>query len=79
MDRAGVGAEEARGLPHDLLEDPLRFELRRKQGADACELLRERPRAPLALEHAAPLEGALGRLGEVARELEVVVGEQALL
>ena len=63
----------------DLVEDGLRVELGREQAAGARELLRERARGALRLEQLAPLERAAGGAGQLARELEIVVGEAALL
>ena len=78
-DRARVGVHELRCLLHDLVEDRGRVELGREQPAGAGQLLRERTGAALRLEELAALERAARRIGEVARELEVVVGEDALL
>ena len=78
-DRARVGVHELRRLLDDLVENRGRVELGREQAARARQLLRERPRAPLRLEQLAALERAARRVGEVARELEVVFGEDALL
>ena len=72
---ARVGAEQRRRLRDDLVEHGLRVELGGEQAAGAGELLRERARAALRLEELAALERAAGGAGEVARELEVVVGE----
>ena len=50
-----------------------------EQRAGARQLLGEASCAPLGLEQLAPLERAAGGTGEVARELEVVVGEVPFL
>ena len=67
---------ELRRLLHDLVEHGGRVELGREQTAGARQLLRQRAGAALGLEQLAPLERAARRVGEVARELEVVVAER---
>ena len=78
-ERAGLGVDERRRLLHDLVEDGRRIELAREQPARARQLLRERAGPALGLEQLATLERAARRIGEMARELEVVVAERALL
>ena len=75
----GVGVEQGRRLLDDLVEQHAGIELRREQGARAGQLLGEGTSAPLGLEQLAALERAAGCPGEIARELEVVVGEAPLV
>src|ERR671935_173289 len=71
----GIRGEELRRALHDLVEDDGRVELGCQDPRGLRELLRERALPPLGFEQAAALEGAPRRGGEVARQLEVVVGE----
>ena len=78
-DRARVGAEQRRRVLDDLLEHGVGIELGGEQAARARELLRERACAPLRLVEVAAAEGAARDVRELPGELEVVVGEAALL
>ena len=75
---ASAPSSERRVLD-DLLEHRVGIELGREQAARARELLRERAGAPLRLVELAALERAARRVRELAGELEVVVGEAALV
>src|SRR5207237_756922 len=75
----GVGREQLRRPAHDLLEHRGGVELGREQAARARELLRQRARAALGLEQLASLERAARGAREIPRQLEIVVGEAALL
>ena len=77
--RARVGVHELGSLLDDFVEDRRRVELGRQQPARARQLLSERARTALGLEELAALERAAGRVREMARELEIVFREHALL
>ena len=79
LDRACVGAEQGRRLVGDLVEDRPRVELGREQAAHARELLGEGSRRSFALVELAPLETPSRGARQAATQLEVVVGERALL
>ena len=74
-DRARVRTDEARGALHDLVEDRCGIELRRQQAPGTGKLLRERARVPFGLVQPAALERAARGIGEMAREIEIVVVE----
>src|SRR5205085_3204891 len=78
-DRARVGAEERRRVLDDFVQHRVRVELGGEQAAGARELLRERAGAPLRLVEVAAAERAARDVSELAGELEVAVGEAALL
>ena len=63
-DRGRVGADQARRLPDDLVEDRLGVELAGEQRPGPGELLRDRARLALRLVELRPLERAAGRAGE---------------
>ena len=63
----------------DFFEHGVGVELGGEQAPGARELLRERTGAPLRLVEVAAAERAAGDMRELAGELEVVVGEPALL
>ena len=75
----GVGQQQLGRPLRDLVQQRGRVELRGEQAARPRELLRERARPPLALEKVTALQRPSGGAGQVAGELEVVVGETVLL
>ena len=78
-DHRRVGVEQRRRLADDLVEHGGRVELGGELRAGARELLRQPAGLPLGFEQLASLERAAGGAGEVAGQLEVVVGEAPLL
>ena len=78
-DQRGIRAQQHGRLLDDLVEHRSGLELAREEAAGVGQLLGEQPRAPLDLEELAAGERRLRALGELARQVEVVVGEGSLL
>jgi hypothetical protein len=71
--------DEVGSLLHDFVENRGRVELRCEEPSSSGKLLRERACCALGLEELAPLERAARRIGEMARELEIILRENAFL
>ena len=78
-DQRGIRAQQHRRLLDHLVEHRSGLELAREEAAGVGQLLGEQPRAPLDFEELAADERRLRALRELARQVEVVVGEGSLL
>ena len=74
-DRGRLRGQERGRLLDDLVEHGRRVQLGCERAAGPRELLRQRPLRPFRFEQVAALERTTRRVGQMTRELDVLVGE----
>jgi hypothetical protein len=76
--RRAVSGEQLDGVAHGLVQHVVRIELPGELPAGPREPLRKRPGAALTLEELTALEGSASGAGDVAGQLELLLGEDLL-